>query len=79
MTAESYFHVLFLDGDGFWTELAGGQFNSQFDAEKAAKKYHESSQIPSRVINQKAAILWDSTRDLHKSVEPSEIPFTQTR
>jgi hypothetical protein len=57
----SCFKVLFQDDLGFWCELAGGNFRSQFDAEKAAKCYFEKSCIPCRVTNGHT-ILWDSAK-----------------
>jgi len=73
-----FFRVLYRDEQGFWTELSGGAANNQHAAEMIAKRYFEKSNVPTRVINSHAAILWSSETRTVEAVEASELPFNPT-
>ena len=64
-----FYRCLRLDPEtDFWENIPGeAEFNDQQQAIHAAQAYFEVSGQPSRTVNAKSAILWDSFRDRQKS------------
>jgi hypothetical protein len=67
-TAEQvFFRVLWNNPETlFWDDLAGaGGYNELHRAIHAAQAYHEQSGLQTRVVNARAAILFDSWAEMH--------------